>query len=264
MLKKDMPIGIIIYKGPSLIDGKPIVAIANAFRYSANEKTGQMIQVWIIREDIHPQDAKRTHEDFSICGDCKHRDLKSCYVITFRGPTSVYNAYKRGTYIKYTPDCDKFFKDRYIRLGAYGDPAAIPMYIWDRFCSLTKGHTGYTHQWERCNQELKKYCMASVETDSEYAHANSIGWRTFRTRCYITDPIFGNEKICPASGEGGKKLDCSKCCSCEGSESNRKNIVIVAHGLDFKIRYFRAGMIKIRNRQEYRVLPQRKTFEVLV
>ena len=61
----------IIYKGPSLLDGKPIVAIAT---YSdRNTKTGKVLQTYIIRSDISPLEASKTGEDFSICGDCKLR-----------------------------------------------------------------------------------------------------------------------------------------------------------------------------------------------
>ena len=73
MLKKDLPTGIILSRGPSLLDGGPIVAIANAFKRSENKKTGSMIQVWILREDKHPAEAILDRTDLSICGECKHR-----------------------------------------------------------------------------------------------------------------------------------------------------------------------------------------------
>ena len=56
----------IIYEGPSVIDGKPIVAIAT---YSGrNRKTGAMVQTYILRADLNPLDASKTGEDASICG----------------------------------------------------------------------------------------------------------------------------------------------------------------------------------------------------
>ena len=59
----------IIYKGQSLLDGKPVVAIAT---YSdRNTKTGKVLQTYIIRSDISPLNASKTGADFSICGDCK-------------------------------------------------------------------------------------------------------------------------------------------------------------------------------------------------
>ena len=46
------PSGFIIYQGPSLLDGKPIVAIATTA--SRNVKTGSMVSIWIMRQDIDP------------------------------------------------------------------------------------------------------------------------------------------------------------------------------------------------------------------
>ena len=46
------PSGFIIYQGPSLLDGKPIVAIATTA--SRNVKTGSMVSIWILRQDIDP------------------------------------------------------------------------------------------------------------------------------------------------------------------------------------------------------------------
>jgi hypothetical protein len=61
----------ILYRGPSEIDGQPIVAIAT---YSnRNTKTGQVVQTYILREDINPLEASKTGQDYSICGDCPMR-----------------------------------------------------------------------------------------------------------------------------------------------------------------------------------------------
>jgi hypothetical protein len=68
--------GVILYEGPSVIDGAPIVAIATGFKSpSSNDKTGTMIQVWILRADIAPHEAQKTGADESICGDCPMRPL---------------------------------------------------------------------------------------------------------------------------------------------------------------------------------------------
>ena len=45
----------IIYNGPSLLDGQPIVVIAT---YSnRNKKTGHVVQTYILRSDINPLEA---------------------------------------------------------------------------------------------------------------------------------------------------------------------------------------------------------------
>ena len=66
--------GYVLYRGPSKIDGKPIVMIATGFKTgSGNVKTGAMIQTWILREDVEPHTAQKTGDDESICGNCPHR-----------------------------------------------------------------------------------------------------------------------------------------------------------------------------------------------
>jgi len=58
----------IIYNGPSLLDGQPIVVIAT---YSnRNRKTGHVVQTYILLRDINPLEASKTGADYSICGDC--------------------------------------------------------------------------------------------------------------------------------------------------------------------------------------------------
>ena len=58
----------ILYKGPSIIDGQPIVAIA---MYSkANTKTGPVVQTYILVDGMPPLEASKTGADVSICGDC--------------------------------------------------------------------------------------------------------------------------------------------------------------------------------------------------
>ena len=50
MMRK--PRGLVLYEGPSEIDGKPIVCIATLD--SRNRKTGNMVQTWILRQDVSP------------------------------------------------------------------------------------------------------------------------------------------------------------------------------------------------------------------
>lgn len=63
--------GFIFYCGPSQIDGAPIVGIA--VLRSANAKTGDMVQTYILRADTAPLTALSTGADVSICGACPHR-----------------------------------------------------------------------------------------------------------------------------------------------------------------------------------------------
>ena len=63
--------GFVMYQGPSVLDGQPIVVVATMS--TSNIKTGQMIQTWILRDNINPVEASKAGDDSSICGNCPHR-----------------------------------------------------------------------------------------------------------------------------------------------------------------------------------------------
>lgn len=236
---------MIVYEGPSAIDGKPIVCILTGFTGTKNPKTGQMIQSWILRQDIDPISATRNGEDSSICGDCVHRrDLttgkRSCYV-NLLGPNGVYKAYKKGKYKKDLRLIKKGrlaiavpqIKGRSLRLGSYGDPAMLPLDLWRRLCDNAKQWTGYTHQWKWCDPGFADLCMASVESDEEQAIAESLGYRCFRVNKSGTSQ--NDSIICPASDEGGKRTTCDQCHLCQGNMSERSaripHVQITVHGV---------------------------------
>lgn len=234
--------GVILYEGPSLIDGKPIVVIATglAGRKSRNEKTGAMVQTWIIRADIAPHDAAHTGDDASVCGSCPHRGEivdgrnvgRSCYVTLFQAPLSVFKAYQRGVYPRVNAfEAAALLEGRTVRLGSYGDPAAAPYAMWKVATSRAKAWTGYTHQWRSCDPRLAALCMASADTPDEAAQAHAMGWRTFRVRV-AGQAVAPKEVICPASEEAGFKTDCATCRACQGTGGKaRASIVILAHGV---------------------------------
>jgi hypothetical protein len=238
--------GFVIYRGPSELDGKPIVVIATGFRdKSENIKTGALLQTWILREDISPLEAVHSGEDVSICGDCPHKGilvkqadgstrnrLRICYVLEFKAPLSIWRAYKRGSYTDATgfqaKDLAAVFRGRKVRLGAYGDPAAVPQRVWALVTLEAAKWAGYTHQWRKipAGSILQKVTMASVDTETDAIHAQALGWRTFRVGSDDTP----GEIICPASDEGGKRTTCERCTLCQGAYRQAKNIRIAPHG----------------------------------
>lgn len=230
------PNGFILYRGPSMLDGKPIIVIATGLAAgSRNTKTGAMAQVWIMREDIAPNAAIASGDDASICGDCKHRGRivngrnieRSCYVTVVQAPLSVWKSYHRGIYPIAT-DLSALFAGRIVRLGAYGDPAAVPLWVWIAVMAQATG-SGYTHQWRKF-PELAQWCMASVDTAQERLEAKFLGFRTFRVRG-VNEEVLSREVICPASHEAGKKITCQVCKACGGNAAKaRADIVIMAHG----------------------------------
>ena len=219
---------VVVYEGPSVLNGAPIVAIITGLATpSTNRKTGPMAQLWILDATTEPHIAVKTGEDESVCGDCPARN-KWCYVTTFQGPLSIYRTWKRDGYQEYTPS---LLTGAVLRYGAYGDPAAIPIERIRELGSAVDRYTGYTHQWAGCDPEFQHYCMASVDTESDQRQAAESGWRTFRVASPDDDRRKG-EVICPASDEGGHKINCFDCGACDGRRRPRtkSHIIIQAHG----------------------------------
>lgn len=227
--------GAVIYRGPSLLTDAPIVAVCILRSY--NEKTGpSSAQTHILPDgDERPTLAIRTGADAAVCGDCIHRPLNAgtCYVVVRQGPTVVWDALQRGLYPDFS-DCvdvvSECLRRRVVRLGSYGDPAAVPARVWRDLTRVAGGHVGYTHQWREPHaQELRELCMASVDSASEMDLARAMGWRTFRVRL-PGDPLREREAVCPASAEAGHKLTCSTCGACNGARGRRGSIAIQVHG----------------------------------
>jgi len=231
--------GVILWRGSSLIDGKPIVVIATGLNDKTdNSKTGDMIQTWIMREDVAPHVAIKTGDDASVCGDCNLRPIharargkrKPCYVKTWQAPRSIYAAFKRGVYATaYPATARKLFADRKVRLGSYGNPSAAPFEIWMNAVSDAIACTGYVHNWRTCDRRWSELVMASVETVAEAIEARKLGYRLFRVR-EEGDSLQSREISCPASKEAGHKTTCSSCIACGGhSSKTRVDIAILPH-----------------------------------
>lgn len=251
MTTKAKPNGAILYQGPSKLDGAPIVVIVTGLASSsANTKTGDMLQTWILRQDVAPNVAIKTGQDSAICGSCTHRGewsattgkwtkKRTCYVKTFQGPLAVYKAWKRGNY----PHADTFMQrqalgaSRVVRIGSYGDPMAVPYNIWSAFTSRADAWTGYTQQWANIASDAditraawSRLVMASADSQSEAAAAHANGWRTFRVMPKGEQPTKAAEVLCPASKEAGAKTVCAKCQLCKGTASkSTKSIAINIH-----------------------------------
>jgi len=227
------PSGFIFYRGPSLIDGAPIVAVAIT-KKSSNEKTGNMVQTYILVDNgKSPVDNAKALLDRSICGDCIHRRGLdgSCYVNLGQGPRAVLDGVNRGIYPHSLETAAIQCTGRKVRLGAYGDPAAVPFEYWQALLVNAAGNTGYSHQWRTgINPGVMQYCMASADTAEQALEAQAKGYRTFRVKT-AAEINFKNEFPCPASAEQGKRKLCHECMACNGGIETRKaNPVIIVHG----------------------------------
>lgn len=243
--------GAIIYRGPSLLDSTPIVAIA--VWNSTNAKTGDMLQTYILVDsDENPLQANRSGADYAICGDCPHRGDKganrSCYVTLMHGPSAVFRAFKRGVYPDATSSQARTSLgiNRMVRIGTYGDGAAVPKKVWDDLLKSALGHTAYTHQAKykgttnnttnnsARERSLRARYMASVETLEDARAAWGNKYRTFRIVRSVSDIERKHEVLCPASAEAGKRVQCADCRLCNGGDSRAKSVAIVAHGTGAK------------------------------
>lgn len=226
--------GYIFYRGPSMLDGLPIVGVVLTGR-SSNSKTGTMVQSYILADNGM---SARSGADRSVCGECPHRRYHSggipgkagaCYVNLGQGPRAVSDGIRRGIYPTFDDTARDRLRGRLVRLGSYGDPAAIPFHIWADLLKGTDGHTGYTHQWKDPRfARFGMLCMASVDNEAEAHAAWLAGWRTFRVKSAEGLRLSG-EVVCPASTEAGHKVTCSQRLACDGAGAKR-SIVIDAHG----------------------------------
>lgn len=216
---------MIIYHGPSLLDGSPIAVIATGYkRKTSNAKTGDMIQTWIIRTDLSPLEASRRSLDAANCGNCPQRwSLDGgCYVNLAHAPSAIYRAFNAGRY----PSIDlQKLRGRKIRFGAYGDPAAAPFALWQALADISSGHTGYTHQVNHPNFDIRLagLLQISADTPQHAARMHKRGFKTFRV-CHDETARFDSETVCLADSKG---IACADCLLCDGRQ---QNIVIAAHG----------------------------------
>ena len=224
----------IIYNGPSLLDGQPIVVIATFS--NRNTKTGAVVQTYILvnRDGINPLEASKTGADFSICGDCVMRGevttdpkrkiakARRCYVNLGQGVLIVYKSFLRGVYQTAQPR--DIGRGRFVRVGTYGDPAAVPAHVWTDLLAEATTFTAYSHQsgWR------PDIAMQSADNRAQAVAHWKAGRRTFRVIADLGELDKANEALCPASKEAGRRVQCTACKLCKGS-SKGKSIAIVEH-----------------------------------
>lgn len=224
---------LVVWRGPSRYDGAPIMV--TLVPTSQNVKTGNMVQVYVLREDMSPFTAMKRRLDYSVCGGCclSPNVDGGCYV-----GTSDLKAHWQKVAAQPTATPDEVAVAvglRPVRLGAYGDMAAVPPAVTDALVVLARGRvTNYTHGHKTLGfdaiEHMRSYTMLSVESLDEAAKAWLRGWRTYRI---ITPgmPTSPEEVVCPYTAIG---LTCYDCLLC--GTKGKKSIVVPAHGGDAVIR----------------------------
>lgn len=245
--------GRVLYEGPSAFDGRPIVAIVtNLGRKSKNGKTGDMAQTFIMPRRMFG--AGGMGPTSSVCGSCLHRPRReggigSCYVDVSRTPASVWRRWTEGGYRPFDPTPGGIDARRAaakpVRLGAWGDPAAVPFEAWAPLLALAPGRTGYTHAWKTCDPRYRGILMASCDTPGEALQARALGWRPFRVRTEGA-PLMDGEFECPASAAGGHRMDCARCGACWGADDTATRAFpgIAVHGAPNRAQAWRTWAAK--------------------
>lgn len=222
----------IVWRGPSAWDGSPIRV--QLVLSSTNGKTGDMAQAYILRDDMSPMDAYAERHDAAICGDCPLSGLqpngeragRACYVNVGRGPLATWKSNPTSVSLL---EAAELLQGRFLRIGAYGEPAMVPLHVWVTLASTSRGWTGYTHQWSMLTPPWREYLMASVDSEEQAREARAFGWRTFRASA-TGDPMPG-EVVCPNTLTGRQCRDCRACDGThEGTKDGRVSIAIAAHG----------------------------------
>lgn len=225
----------VIYRGPSRYDPAQTVRAVLVW-HSNNVKTGDMVQLFVLHDSVPPQDAQRTGDDQAVCGACPFRPKLGggCYVATFQGPLSTWKS-TRGRAVSPVPEIASQFEGRALRLGAYGDVAALPPALIASLVSAVKGRvTGYTHGHRLLGMEgvshLRTSCMLSVESEEQARDAWAQGWRTFRGVPPDSDSnVKGAEIQCPTET---RDVQCVSCGLCKGASlPSARSITIPVHGL---------------------------------
>ena len=228
-----------VWTGPSRIEGSPLVVLVTGLKESKNTKTGNMVQSYILRSDMDPLEALRTGSDTAMCGGCDHKaksydgktwSERSCYVRVDTAPLGIYRARDRGNVPRVTlSELSELTRDRPVRLGTYGDPASVPLAVWDAFCRYATMWTGYTHQAaSKRLRDVLKYCQISADSEGDTLAARGAGIGSFRVLAQ-GESALPFEMVCPASEEAGRVATCATCKACSGLDG--ANVVIQSHGI---------------------------------
>ena len=111
----------------------------------------------------------------------------ACYVIPWTVPKRMHELYAEAKAYSFRTARRSVLKaGRHVRLGAVGDPTAVPLHVWEAVVPKKLWGPTYTQRWiDMPGDRWRDLAMASVETYGEALLARDMGWRTFRVRTPI-------------------------------------------------------------------------------
>ena len=222
------------------------MCIVTGMRFtSENGKTGEgddakwdrMAQVYILPADmpsheaywLQSSDIAHARAFRAVCGDCEIGKAKACYVRKEQSVLSTWSSWRAGNKVRATKQVWDWLASGAIavRIGADGDPAAVPAYVWERICRPGARWTGYCHQWRDARfQVLSQWLMASTSDPDSASLAMSMGWRAFHVVSGDESPeAYAGTVLCPSD-----TVVCARCGLCDGQNTQAKSVRIVAHG----------------------------------
>ena len=257
----------VLWRGVSALDNKTAIAavlvLDSTNRKMTTAEAPSVAQLYIILDNVHPVEGVKTGQDAAICGSCPHRYLfdatgeavegsRTCYV----GMHSVAAVYKATSSKPLTPisDISDGLSKSMLRIGAYGDPLALPFDLVDELCNIAgrnsrtlsrspRRWTGYTHAWRRedLDPRWSRYVMASCDTVEDVRTASALGWRCFYVANATGDaPVLSVSEdlklrrcLSDSSVKGASLTPCSLCRLCygkEGDEDQALSVFIERHG----------------------------------
>ena len=204
----------------------------------------ELPQLWVLPADRHPMDAIKDDGAAAVCGDCPIKT--ACYV----GKQVVSQVWKHSRSNPVTP-LHELWRDGteawLLRLGAWGDPAAIPFSLVEDLSihakeSGIRRRTGYTHQWRTADERFRALVMASVEGTAMSPQAWDLGYRTFAAVPDTGEVDTDGHFECPATSMRANRLTCERCGLCNGTESGAKSVWIRLHNNPGRMRLARENL----------------------
>lgn len=226
-----MKSSVVLYKGISQLDQwTPIMVVLSGYtKDSTNTKTGPLAQLYILSVDTEPHKAYKSGSK-AVCGTCKYNGNNGCYV-RWSHLKNLWNSARTQNAIS-KELTRELLKGLRVRVGAAGDPLAVPADFWKDILSSCESYTGYTHQWrEPFAKHYNEMFMASVDSEQEKTKAFWKGWNTFQVldnedpesksvQCLATLP--------DKTDRNGLPMSCASCMMCNGKGA--KAVHVQLHG----------------------------------
>lgn len=233
-LKKPNLNGVILGTYKSAFNDQLVDLIA---LFRGNEKIGSdFIQLSILPSDLSAEISTKEKGRFSICGNCPHHLINSCYAYD-QGLFVMRSEHKKGKYKRMAmAEFLSIAKNSNVRFGRFGDLSLIPFDVVNEIAKVVKGFTGYTNQWRSSFYDPRFNDLFMLSTigqkDTDKALQKFPDSRVFIVARSDSKQVQKGAMSCPSS----RGFTCDECLLCDGKTAKvgAVNIQINAHGISYK------------------------------